>query len=341
MGEFSSLIHGDDLEYAARFYGASSMDSVISLSHNINQLNIRESIESNYPERGASTLTEELAEYRGIDKKSVILLNGASQGLYLIASYFTGKKVLIITPTYSGYEEAFSAFDARCYYYELGFEYKVDSIPDEVIDSVDLVVVANPNNPTGTYQNLKEFAKRLSIKGKTLLVDESFSLFTNEVFTLRNMDVNIIVLESLTKAFGLAGLRIGAVYACSEWIEKLEKRKPPWSVNQYALIGLKNAFDIDLEKMREILKVEKKRIEMGLNDIGVKFIMGSANFYIIKTCDEEGLIKALLKKGFYVRPLSNFYNSKIEGVRVAIGTEKINKKFLNAIQEVKNENNID
>ena len=91
----------------------------------------------------------------------------------------------------------------------------------------------------------------------------------------------------------------------------------------------------------DILKDILLDLSLKGKNIGIEYIMGSANFYVIKTHNEEQLIKALLKKGFYVRPLSNFHNSKIEGVRVAIGTEKINKNFLNAIQEAEDENNID
>lgn len=345
MEKFSSKIHGDDISYALKYYGVDVEENIMSLSHNINQTEICPvNGYSHYPDRNAKVMTEKWAKYRNIKPESTLLLNGASQGLYLLASYYSNKKVLILTPTYSGYQEAFEAFDANIFYFDLGNDYDINNIPIEQLEDMDLVIMGNPNNPTGTYQNIEAFLEKLKDKKTKILVDESFTLFTNESFSLRKQigkNDSLIVLESLTKVYGIAGLRIGALYATEETVQLLMKRRPPWSINQVALEALEKAMHFELEPLRVLLSKEKNTIIEKLDEMKIDYIMGEANYYIIQTDQESQMIKELLEKGFYVRPLSNFIHSQLNGIRVAISTKEMNASFLRALEEIKNERNID
>lgn len=345
MEKFSSKIHGDDIPYALEFYKVKSSKNIISLSHNINQTESFPINEySHYPDRSSKKMTEKWAKYRKIKAGMTLMLNGASQGLYLLASYYSNKKVLILTPTYSGYQEAFEAYDAIVSCFDLGNDYDIEKIPLDLVDDMDLIIMGNPNNPTGTYQNINPFLEKVKDKKTKILVDESFSLFTDESYSLRNCigkSDSLIVLESLTKIYGIAGLRIGAIYGPEEIIQLLLKRRPPWSVNQVALEALEKAMESELAPLIEQLSKEKEIIKEKLDELKMDYRMGEANYYIIQTDQEYIMIKNLLEKGFYVRPLSNFVHSQLKGIRVAISTKEINASFLKALEEVKNESNFD
>ncbi len=345
MEIFSSKIHGDDISYALKYYGVEIEKNIMSLSHNINQTEICPiNNYSHYPDRSSKGMTEKWAKHRNMKPEMTLMLNGASQGLYLLASYYSNKKVLILTPTYSGYQEAFEAYDANISYFDLGNDYDIKNIPIEQLDDMDLVIMGNPNNPTGTYQDIESLLRKTENKKPKIFVDESFSLFTNESYSLRShigKSGSLIVLESLTKVYGIAGLRIGAIYAPEEIIQFLMKRRPPWSINQVALEALEKAMDFDLDPLRELLSKEKKTIVEKLDELKMDYIMGEANYYIIQTEQEFQIIKKLLEKGFYVRPLSNFIHSQLKGIRVAISTVEMNASFLRALEEVKNESNFD
>ena len=345
MEKFSSKIHGDDIPYALEYYKVKNLKNIMSLSHNINQTETCPINKySHYPDRSSQQMTEKWANYRKIKAEMTLMLNGASQGLYLLASYYSNKKVLILTPTYSGYQEAFEAYDANISYFDLGNDYDIEKLPIDQFDDMDLIIMGNPNNPTGTYQNINSFLEKLKDRKSKILVDESFSLFTKESYSLKNYigkSNALIVLESLTKVYGIAGLRIGAIYASEEIIQLLKKRRPPWSVNQVALETLEKAMKADLTPLIEQLSQERHIISKKLDELKMDHIMGEANYYIIHTDQEYIMIQKLLEKGFYVRPLSNFVHSQLKGIRVAISTKEVNASFLSALKEVKNESNFD
>jgi len=182
---------------------------------------------THYPEAGAVTLQRVAADAYRVGDGSVLVTNGATEAIYLIAQAFRGRRVSIVGPTFSEYEDAcvLQGMEVR----HLAW--------NELLAGAEpggLVFICNPNNPTGTSLGLKEVLRRWP--GTLIVVDESYIDFTRateSVVSLRQK--NVVVLRSLTKSCRIPGLRVGFVVGEESLVERLRRGKMPWSVNRLAI----------------------------------------------------------------------------------------------------------
>lgn len=182
-----------------------------------------------YPEAGADTLQHLAAAVYGVDRDSVLVTNGATEAIYLIAQAFPGRQVSIVGPTFAEYEDACLLHGKEVRH--ISWEELVAGPPE------GLVFICNPNNPTGKVFPVGEFLRSaVQLPKTTLVVDESYIEFTplaESVLQLRQCPV--LVLRSLTKSCRIPGLRIGFLIGQESAIRKLRKYKMPWSVNRLAI----------------------------------------------------------------------------------------------------------
>jgi threonine-phosphate decarboxylase len=337
-------------------YGISS-EKIIDFSANINPLGFssktREAIIKNfdqlshYPDPECKRAKKEISHYFEIDYENIILSNGSTELIYLIVQTLKPKKALIPFPTFCEYERALNNSNVSINFYKLKEKQEFLVSLDEIIPQlagIDLVFLCNPNNPIGTFLPKKEMltlVKEVQRRKIFLVLDEAFiDLYEEDslIKEVKNYD-HLIVLRSLTKFYGLPGLRIGFAASSPKLIKRLEAQKIPWSVNCLAQIAVREMLRDEkfISKSKSFLLEEKEFFYQELSNVeGLKVHKPSANFIFIKllgNISPEQLMEQLAKKGILIRDCSNFRGlEKGNFIRVAVRTRKENIKLLKEIK---------
>lgn len=302
-----------------------------------------------YPEVGGRKAIEKLSLNINVNVENLIIGNGATELIYLFARSFKFKQVLIAEPTFSEYRRAFELAGSKVERIVLiDDHYCFDEKKIELAitkKDLDCIVICSPNNPTGkiiNYEKLIYFLK-LAQENKTwLFIDESFLDFTEEksLLNVENTDY-LFVLKSMTKIFGLPGIRMGYAFASKLCIKKMFHYKEPWTLNAVALnlfsnLDKLNDFGKTTRKyiQQEKLKVQNQLINWDFFDV----IESKTNFILCKMRSVEfnalQLQEELLKKGYYIRTCEEFMGLDNQYIRFAIRSSDENIQLLNAIKSI-------
>lgn len=299
-----------------------------------------------YPDTDSLNLISSLKKYTGLSDSNIVVGNGAIEILYNFCTAFLSKKtVLIPTPTFSEYESASKLVDCKFTFFKtMNLSEDIDSFISRIPKN-GCIFVCNPNNPTGTILSKKQLTKIISAAKKKsciVFVDECFIELVPEsnqsIINLVKKYDNLFVLRSLTKSFGLAGIRIGYGIGSKTIIEILKKIKIPWSVNalaqQAGIIALKNKSH--LTKSKSIIKKESNFLKKKIGIIpGFECHESSTNFILIKTKDDSTKIqKKLLKHKILIRDCKNFRGLDNHYIRIAVKSHKDNLKLVNAMEAI-------
>ena len=291
-----------------------------------------------YPDDSYSELKKEINNYVGYEPKNITVGNGSSELLDLCVKTFVDKDetILSLDPTfsmYSIYAQVFSAkyIGAKA---EEDFKLNVDSIIKDIKENnPKLVILCNPNNPTGSVLTKEEVRKIVKSTDALIALDEAYMEFGDESLIDEVMDYdNLLIVKTVSKAFSLAGIRMGYIVANEEIITSIEKVRAPYNLNSLstyiateALRQKERMFDY-VKKIKE----EREKIYKALVDLGVKAYPSGANFVFFKS-DIDNLQKKLVDKDVLIRKFSG----KLDGYyRVSVGTKEQNEKFLEAFKEV-------
>lgn len=291
-----------------------------------------------YPDDSYSELKKEINNYVGYEPKNITVGNGSSELLDLCVKTFVDKDetILSLDPTfsmYSIYAQVFSAkyIGAKA---EEDFKLNVDSIIKDIKENnPKLVILCNPNNPTGSILTKEEVIKIVKSTDALIALDEAYMEFGDESLIDEVMDYdNLLIVKTVSKAFSLAGIRMGYIVANEDIITSIEKVRAPYNLNSLstyiateALRQKERMFDY-IKKIKE----QREKIYNALVDLGVKVYKSSANFIFFKS-DIDDLQKKLVEKDVLIRKFSG----KLDGYyRVSIGTKEQNEKFLEAFKEV-------
>ncbi len=341
------------------------MEEILDFSANINPLgpplSALESIKRNlwripyYPDSDSTALREAIAKYLGdINKDNVVVGNGSTELIHLFAEVFIerGDIALIPAPTFGEYENAVRKMGGTTKHIRLDRDFQIDL--DDFLDEMKgakIVFLCNPNNPTSLLMPRRSLLKILekAFEGDTLVfVDESFIEFVDEEKRFSLVDdvknyPNLFVLRSITKIFGLAGLRVGYGVTHSEIAKLLFRTKVPWNVNclaQVAAIAALN--DKEYLKMTwELIKSEREFLLNKLREInGFKVFQAHANFILVDIRN-SGLTSAelkdrLLKYNILIRDCSSFRGLDEYYIRIAVRTRRENERLIKALKEVLN-----
>lgn len=313
---------------------------------NFNKKNLTDYIKY-YPPQN-KTLSKILSKTINVNSEYLIIGNGAIQLIELITKEFEGRKKCIVTPTFSTYYE----FDIENIIFfktkkEDNFEVNTQELIEFcILHDVEVLVVVNPNNPTGTIikkQELKRIIKELN--KVSIVVDESFIDFYDKnqsVETDVYTNKNLIVIRSLSKDFGIAGLRLGYAICDSKIKNNLfSKYGLCWNINGIAQIFLEIMQDKEFQKEYQLAR--KKYLEnrdlfyqnlLSLNKI--KVYKSYANFFIIDCFEhvQEVFHYLLFEKKIYTRMLNDKLDLDESFLRVACGTEEDNLKVFEALKEI-------
>lgn len=354
-------IHGGDVLGAAKALGL-EQSKIIDFSANINPLGpppgVFDSISNcmdmivHYPDPHCRELKEALSQYLEIKEKYIIMGNGVSELIYLLVRVLNCRRALIPVPTFTEYGIAVITAGGVVNEFPLqpedGFRLDADKVISQLSPG-DLIFVCNPNNPTGNLyprNALLYLLKNAEAKDAYLVVDEAFIDFVSDVkgHSMVSRVVkssNLIVFYSLTKFFGIPGLRLGAMIGPSQLVEKMVAAKDPWNVNLFAQVaGVAALKDVEhMKKTRELVKTERKYLYNRLVDLpGIKPFPGEANYLLVNIkgtgfkCGE--LTKLLGQRGVLVRDCSSFSGLGDDYIRVAVKTRAENRQLIAELAKV-------
>lgn len=338
------------------YYGEDYKE-VIDFSVNINPLGpspyikekMKESIENvqRYPEIKGSSSIRALAVHMGLKENQILLGNGAIELIYLFARALQPKKVLILGPTFNEYRRAFQINNTKIIEISRMHREKMHLDYDAIINTIHgekpgVVVLCNPNNPTGDYISPKEFTPVLEaideIEGWTM-IDESFLDFTGKESFEKEIDkYRLFLLRSMTKFYSLPGIRLGYGLGNEGLIEKLQQYKEPWSMNNIALEILPYILKDQkfIQETLEWIALERKFLYENLGKISVlKVFEPSANFILfhLEKGNPRKLFQYLLENKIYVRTCEDFQTLGEDYFRIAVKTHEKNQKFIECIRE--------
>jgi threonine-phosphate decarboxylase len=355
----SQAFHGGRLLDAEREFGLPS-DQFVDFSSNLNVFAPSVSTVEwerwasqicRYPEADSETLRHRLAEFYGINGDRVLPTAGASEALYLGARLFAGRKVVIIEPGFSDYSRSFEAVDCECGHITLTRSMWFEPIEKwaHYLEPFDVVVLGNPNNPTGSLQRRDDFTHLFEDKGwcsKSWIVDEAFMDLIEEPDSQTLLSViekfpSLIVVRSLTKSWRIPGLRLGFL-ATAGPIDQLWRMQPPWSVNSLAEAWSKRfltgRYRKELARSLESLRIEKQRFVKQLREVpGIRLYDGTANFLLVELINElldaGNLYQELGRRGLLVRVCDSFRGMpRGRFVRLAVRTAIENERLVRELR---------
>ncbi len=295
-----------------------------------------------YPDPQQSSLKNVLAHQKGISKENILIGNGSDEVLDLIFRVFcepNRDNVITLPPTYGMYEVLANVNAVEVIKINLSdsFQPKVDDILDSSNQFTKILFLCSPNNPSGNSFNAKEIEKLLiNFKG-IVVIDEAYIDFSKQQSWLKRLEKfpNLIITQTLSKAYGMAGIRLGICYASKEIILVLNKIKPPYNVNeltqQKALERLSKPDDVTKEiqnilQQRNWLRTKLEKISF------VETVYPSdANFVLVKVDNAIKRYDQLIQKGIVIRNRTNQPGCE-NCLRFTIGTKTENEKLIETLK---------
>ncbi|MFC2018988.1 pyridoxal phosphate-dependent aminotransferase [Chloroflexota bacterium] len=304
-----------------------------------------------YPDSAATEFIYRLSQRLGTPPENILAGSGSTELIQLISlTYFRpGDPVLILEPTYGEYAGACRLVGAEPIRHWTGAEDNFMLQVSGVIASIQRVrprgvFICNPNNPTGHYFSREDIAAILEAVGEGLLIlDEAYVAFVAANWS--SLDLinrgNVIILRSMTKDYGLAGLRLGYAVTGGEISRNLRRARLPWNVNAIAqkagvmVLDKADYLEQSLEKVREAGEF----LVDGLSALGLHLLPSSAHFFLVKVGDAPAFRAALLGYGIMVRDCTSF--GLPEYVRIAPRTMTECQQLIAAIKAMKDKGETD
>ena len=295
-----------------------------------------------YPQDEEEKLREKISEYLGLPVNNIVVGNGGDEILERIAHLFLrkGEQAITISPTFSMYRFAVNLQKAKLIEVPLNkdFSLNVDRLLSNVTSRTKVLFLCSPNNPTANQFGSDEIKSLAEDFPGVVVVDEAYVEFADySVTTLVKKYENLIVVRTFSKAFGLAGLRLGYGVADVEIAKALSGVSPPFSVNTISLkVGAKILENIEIvEHAIRKVRAEREKMVKALNGIdGVEAFNSKANFVLFKTEKPlDYVYNSMLQKGVLVRKIGTvlcFQNC----FRATVGLPWMNAKLIDALKEV-------
>ena len=295
-----------------------------------------------YPDPLQIKVKQKLSEIKGIPVSKMFLGNGSDECIDILIRAFCEPgvdNIVICPPTYGMYEVSANINDVKVKKVNLTPSYQLNlpAIEEAVDDNTKMIFICSPNNPTGNSLQREDVELLLNNYFGIVVIDEAYINFSRfRSFTQELNDYpNLVVMQTLSKAWGLAALRVGMAFASEEIVGVMNRIKPPYNINQASqeltLQALEKVEEVN-EMIREIVK-ERNILEEKLKKLSiVKRVHGSdANFVLVEVTEPVTLYHYLLQKGIVVRDRSKV--ELCEGcLRITVGTPLENSALLKALE---------
>lgn len=295
-----------------------------------------------YPDGGGYKLRQALADHHGLGLENVVLGNGSNEIIELLCHCFLNPKTELIAAEHAFvvYKLMATLFGAK--YVEVAdpdFIHDLDGMADAITEDTRLVFIANPNNPTGTMVNqeaLDRFMDRLPDHVVAVLDEAYYEFLDDAPDTVKYVREgrNVCVLRTFSKAYGLAGLRIGYGLASSQVAAILQKARQPFNANSMAQAAALAAMN-DSEHVAKTMETNRTGLafyEQAFMARDLEYVPSAANFVLVKVGDGDDLFAKMLRKGVIVRAMSGY--KLPEWVRISIGTMPENERCIEVLDEV-------
>ncbi len=294
-----------------------------------------------YPDGNGYELKQALAQHLSIAAEGITLGNGSNDILELIARAYVcqpSDEVVFSQYAFVVYPLVTQALGATAVVTPAkDFSHDLDAMLSAISAQTKLVFIANPNNPTGTLladEDIYQFLLALP-PSVMVVLDQAYIEYLDNAEDLAlswlgEFD-NLIITRTFSKAYGLAGLRVGYSLSSAQVADYLNRIRQPFNVNHVAQSAAMAALDDEAFLARSVSanKIGLKQLSDGFAKLSLSYIESSANFVSVKVSDANGLYQKLLEKGFIVRPveMKNY-------LRVSVGTQHENQDFLDALGAV-------
>lgn len=355
--------HGGNIHEIAGQLGCLPAD-IIDMSSNVNPLGppdglldfLKENLHAvtSLPEANAAGINHDFAKYHKLHIDTVLAGNGTTQFIYTLPRVLKSRRVLIIAPTYVDYADS-------CRMNGIPFEFLITEPADgfqidlnkleRALAGVDTVFICNPNNPTGTIIPIDSLKKLINRNPDIFfVVDESYLPFVpnyNRLSLIGNRSENLIVLNSMSKIFGIPGLRIGFVIASKETIRKILNYYLPWSVNSLAqgavsyLMNHGKTVKKFIRLSQKYLNEERTRfLQIFTRTSNIIFFPGLTSFILgkLSAMKAHEACEHLAEKRILIRNCENFEGLSDDYIRISLKTSDINRiaaeKLLQVIEHL-------
>lgn len=295
-----------------------------------------------YPDPLQWKLKERIAEIKGVPAPHIFIGNGSDEAIDIVFRAFCNPgvdNVVICPPTYGMYEVSANINDVEIRKVPLtpDFQLNMDGIEDAVNEQTKIIFICSPNNPTGNAIDRTDIEVLLNNFKGIVVIDEAYINFSRHKSFIQELTEypNLVVMQTLSKAWGLAALRVGMAFSSTLIIDVMNKVKPPYNVNeasqQLALQALGNVNQVN-EWIRETVQ-ERERLARAFRELPTvtQVYPSDANFLLVRTTDPRGIYTHLTERGIIVRDRSKV--QLCEGcLRITVGTPEENKELLEAMR---------
>jgi len=345
---------GRPIEEVARELGFSDADEIMKLASNENELGpspkaliaMREAAATmhRYPDGGTFYLRRALAERLGVAPEQILPGNGSNELLELLGHVFLrpGRNIVVAEYAFVVYRLVAAMFGADVRSVAMReLTHDLDAMTAAVDEDTAIVFVANPNNPTSTIVRPEEIARMMRDVPDHVIVcfDEAYIEMLPpderpDTLAYVREGRNVIVMRTFSKAYGLAGLRIGYGVAPEECVRLLNRVRQPFNVNAMAQAAALAALDDEehVARTREMVREGMDYICEAMARIGVPAVRGAANFLLVETGNGRQVFQALQRMGVIVRPMDGY--GLPDTVRVTVGMPGQNERFVVALSSV-------
>lgn len=327
--------HGGDLDFIEQKYMI-PRNEIIDFSGNVNPLGLPETAKNaiinnidsitTYPDKNYTALRESIAFYTHNKTEHVLVGNGSTELIDAFIKAVKPKRAVIVSPAYSEYERNISLYGGTPILFPLeeknGFKLDIEKLADTLKDEINLLVLCNPNNPTGSSINIQEIERILTLCRKYnifVMIDETYVEFSDRDMCIISLPLidkfdNLFTIRGTSKFFAIPGLRLGYALCSNEKIKsEINKYKDPWSVNILAGIAGTAMFQDEefAKKSVSFISTERNKIKNILNKWEkIKLYDTQANFFLLKIKDSNitahMLFDMLIKYDMVIRDASDF-----------------------------------
>lgn len=298
-----------------------------------------------YPDPLQYAVKKRLSEIKGVPPRNIFLGNGSDEAIDILFRSFCNPgidNVILVPPTYGMYQVSANINDVEARNVPLTEDFQLDleGIAEAIDKHTKFIFICSPNNPTGNSMDRTDVETLLANFNGLVVVDEAYINFSRQKTFIQELTeyANLVVLQTLSKAWGLAGLRVGMAFASEEIIEVMNKVKPPYNINeasqQLALQALANIDQVNAWIKETLIQRDNLVLLLKDFDFVLDIYPSDANFILVKTTDPKGIYNFLVQKGIIVRD-----RSKVElcagCLRITVGTPDENKKLIQTLQDFK------
>lgn len=293
-----------------------------------------------YPDPHHTQIKKQLEILKGVESNQIFIGNGSDEAIDLLFRAFCEPKkdkAYIFTPTYGMYTVSAAINNVEVIQTSLTENFQLPELDKGIVGSTGLLFICSPNNPTGNTIHTKDILSYTKKFKGIVVVDEAYIDFaeTESMITYLNEIPNLVVLQTFSKAWGMAGLRVGMAFSNQKIIAILNKIKAPYNVNAYSQQQILKAL-ANVEKVKKqvtLIKTERQKLAQELNQSKTvkKVFPSEANFLLVQIENANWVFQQLINKRIIVR---NRTKQIENALRFTIGTQTENEQLIKALKEI-------